>query len=416
MKKAGFILFLVLILVITGCQQSSKTNGSSKKQKELRIINYRVEDKAYYDELNKKFQEKYPDIKIKYDSVPTKDYQVLFNSRTAAGEVDLVAGAKDYIRTEKSRDMFMDLTGKPVLSKYKKEALKLEEVKGKNYLVPWNNVAMVTFYNKKILKELNIEMPKTWDEFKSAAQKAKKKGYMPVVFGGKDQWPIAMPVNELEATMVRSKDSKFNDKLRDGETKFTDPVWVDMLSRLKELGSLFQQNSAGLAYGQAPGIFAQGKAAFMVDGSWSASQITAANPKLDYGVMNLPGSNNADDNKNLGVKSGGGWMVTKDSPNKDAAMKYLDFISEKENYEKYINFTKSIPVMDGVKVGKEISMVEELVNANNVIPVWESTFIPGAKYDFVNLGMKLISNNITPEKAAEQMQKDLEGSKKYWKE
>lgn len=415
MKKISFLMFLALLLIVSGCQQGSKDASSESKQ-ELRIISYRVEDKDYYEKLHKDFMEKYPNIEIKYDAVPTKDYGVVFNTRTAAGEVDLVAGARDYLKTEEAREMFTDLTGEKVLSNYKEDALKLEEVDGKNYLVPWNNVAMVTFYNKKILEELKIDLPKTWDEFEAASKKAEEAGYTGIVFGGKDQWPIAMPLTEIEATMVRSEQPEFNAKLKDGETKFTDPIWVDALTRLQELGGLFQKNNAGLAYGQAPGIFAQGKTAFMVDGSWSASQIATANPDLEYGVMNLPGSNNPEDNKNVAVKSGGGWMVAKDSKNKEAAMKYLEYVSQKEVYQKYIEFSKTVPVMDGIEVGEEVAMVEDLMNENNVVPVWESTFIAGAKYDFVNLGMKLISNNITPEKAAEQMQKDFDNSKEYWKE
>lgn len=419
-KIIGFVM-LSLMIALAGCSKETSNGGESsdgEKEQELRVINWRVEDKEIYDKLHAKFTEKYPNIKLKYDAVPTKDYSVLYKSRIAANEVDVVAGDPViYLKTQNDREMIMDLKGQEFLDRYQEDVLKTGEVDGKQLLVPWNSVAFVTFYNKKLLEDLGIEVPKTWDEFVAASEKVREAGHEPIVFGGKDQWPIAMVVQQLEGSIVRSKMPDFHEKIISGDIEYTDPTWVELFEKLQTVGSYFQKNSAGLAYGNAPGIFAQGKAAFMIDGNWSASAIQQANPDFEYGVFNLPGTNDVEANKNVSVKIGGGWMVLKDTPNKDAAMKYLDFMSDPENYKEYADATKSVPVIKDVEIeDPAVKQVSELLVANNQIPIWEYKMVPGGKYEFVKYGMELVMQNMKPEKAAEKLQQDLMKSKDFWKE
>ncbi|KAF0193328.1 MAG: hypothetical protein FD166_3727, partial [Bacteroidetes bacterium] len=158
------------------------------------------------------------------------------------------------------------------------------------------------------------------------------------------------------------------------------------------------------------------KAAMMIDGSWSATQIEEAKPEFEVGAFLLPGSENKDYNSVGPTKIGMAYFVYANSPEdrKDAAFKYLAFFSEKENYQKFTDTVKMFPVINGIKMTSPLSQeVSNLLTRQTLL--WEELLIPGAKYDFTNHSLQVLMGKLTPEKAAEKMQADLIGSKANWK-
>lgn len=59
-------------------------------------------------------------------------------------------------------------------------------------------------YNKTLLAELGIEIPKTWDEFMAACQLAKDKGYTGVFIAGKDSRQPANLMDIAATTFLAS--------------------------------------------------------------------------------------------------------------------------------------------------------------------------------------------------------------------
>ncbi|MEK0315690.1 ABC transporter substrate-binding protein [Cohnella sp. 56] len=430
---ASFCLFLAFASVASGCAKSSdntpassesspaqsasasETNSTpAEKDVDLKIINFRVEDKAFYDQINQAFQEKYPHIHVKYDVVATKDYQQLKTARTAADDVDLIAsGGESELADPNHRDLLADMNGQPFLEHYIPDALTAGQYEGKQLFLPTSSTTLVTFYNKKVFNDLGLQVPTTWDDFVKVLEQIKAAGIDPIMFGGKDQWPVNMILDELEAGIVRSQDKDFYLKMRTEETKF-DPAWVEVYQKLGVLGKFFIKNAVGLDYGQAPGLFAQGKAAIMIDGSWSLAQIEDAKPEFEVGAFLLPGSNDPAANGIATTKFGFGWTVYKNSKNKDAAMKYLEFLSETENYKKYNDMVRMLPTQKDIQNASPIAQEISVLLAKQM-PIWENLIIPGAKYNYTQYGMEVILGSLTPEEAAKKMQADLIGSKDSWK-
>src|SRR5690606_13057408 len=58
---------------------------------------------------------------------------------------------------------------------------------GKVYGINLGKVAFSgLYYNKKLFAESNLQVPKTWDEFKNVVETLKGKGVSPLGFAGKD--------------------------------------------------------------------------------------------------------------------------------------------------------------------------------------------------------------------------------------
>lgn len=437
--KSKFFKNLMVTVIITamtlaafsGCGSQSGDNDAAKtaeatkatetakatepaEEVKLSVISQRVEDKVFNDDFNARFQQKYPNIKLQFDAVPTKDYETLLKARLASGDVDIYVGAN--VRDENSRKQLTDLTGQPFLADYYPDALKAMQWEGKQYGLPLCTVAVNVFYNKKIFADQGIAVPTTWTEFVAACDKIQAAKIDPIMLGGKDQWPVNMVLIALETPIVHVPNPDFYNKLRTEETKFTDPGWVEVYQKLGILGKYFEKNAMGVGYGQAPGLFAQGKAAMMIDGSWSATQIEDAKPSFEVGAFILPATDNKDQNAIAPTKVGMGYHVYANSPDdrKDAAFKYLAFFSEKENYQKFTDTVKMFPVMSGIKMTSPLAQtISDLTSKQ--IQLFEEQLIPGAKYDYTNYSLQLLMGQLTPEKATQKMQDDLIGSKANWK-
>jgi raffinose/stachyose/melibiose transport system substrate-binding protein len=68
--------------------------------------------------------------------------------------------------------------------------VKLYQIDGKQYGVPYNLGVVGVWYNKKLFKQAGIDgPPTTWDEFLGDVQKLKSAGITPLAVGEKDKWP-----------------------------------------------------------------------------------------------------------------------------------------------------------------------------------------------------------------------------------
>lgn len=71
----------------------------------------------------------------------------------------------------------------------------------------------------------------------------------------------------------RFVDKQWVNDAKQGKVKFTDPQFVKALDFVKQLydDGVISKSTLQLAYGEAPGLFASGKAAILIDGDWKQS-------------------------------------------------------------------------------------------------------------------------------------------------
>ena len=137
-----------------------------------------------------------------------------------------------------------------------------------------------TYYNKDLFQKAGIsEEPKTGDEFLEDCKKLKDAGIQPIVMGDKDQYVMQFGLYQIAANEIYSKNPKYDDELRTGDTSFTDKdTWDKVLTMYKQLydeGYIDASQSLGYGASQAIQDFIDGKAAMTFDGSFNAAALTA---------------------------------------------------------------------------------------------------------------------------------------------
>lgn len=149
-------------------------------------------------------------------------------------------------------------------------------VDNKKYAVPVNGFWEAMFFNAEILEEAGVSKPDgsyTMDQFKADCEKIKAAGYTPIAaaLGNIPHywWEFAIFNNQSPATHLEIPES-----VDDANGQ----AWVAGMNDIKELYELgyFPDNTLSATDDETFAMFTDGKAAFLIDGSWKVGGIVGA--------------------------------------------------------------------------------------------------------------------------------------------
>ena len=369
-KYAALLTALIMMLtVLAACGSGASPNKDASKAPPagnvtLKIIHWINEPvNKYYEEFNKEFTERYPNITVDYQVVPSDaTYDQLQATRISASDTDILAiksgfapipqdwaaGAQDPLWKQWiDTGLIADLSGEDWVKNYNAtDVANSTTYNGKVYGINMGKVAFTgLYYNKQIFADHNLKVPTTWDEFKQVVETLKAAGIAPLGFAGKDVWPFNLAVQGLSATVIKDQ-SEFIKGLWTGGAKFTDPQAVEVLEKAQYLLQNAIDGVTGIDYGSLPGLFASGKVAMVADGTWNAPTIKSLDGGFDFGYFPIPGSNDAAMNASLAGKYDMSWMVLEKAKNKDAALKWLAMQAEPENYAAFAQASGFLPTQN----------------------------------------------------------------------
>ena len=149
-------------------------------------------------------------------------------------------------------------------------------VDGKKYAVPVNGYWEAMFFNAEILEEAGVSTPDgnyTMDQFKEDCEKIKAAGYTPIsaALGNIPHywWEFAIFNNQSPATHL---------EIPENVDDANGQAWVEGMNDIKELYELgyFPDNTLSATDDETFAMFTEGKAAFLIDGSWKVGGIVGA--------------------------------------------------------------------------------------------------------------------------------------------
>ncbi|MEU5089528.1 extracellular solute-binding protein [Streptomyces sp. NPDC021356] len=201
---------------------------------------------------------------------------------------------------------------------------------GKMYGIPMRGMQpVILFYNKSLFAEHKLRPPTSWDQLLDNNAKLKKAGITPIALGGADIWPELM---WLEYLVDRIGGPDVFDRIRNGSaSNWGDPAVLKAAGTVKQLidDGAFGDGFSSVAYtnGGAPAVFAKGKAAMHLMGSWEYSTQLGKFPdfaKKDLGWCAFPKfDGGAGDIRNVVGNPTNYWSVNARTSDKDAAVAFL---------------------------------------------------------------------------------------------
>jgi raffinose/stachyose/melibiose transport system substrate-binding protein len=263
-------LIFVSVLLVSGFWGCRKNPDPV----ELTMASWRAEDVVQMNRLNALFTEAHPNITIRYQAVETS----IYNDKLGA---DLLAGTAADIMLLRSFDMgrglydagyLRDLNADiPALSSFSPGPLKgWSTESGVTYGVPTFGVTQGVYYQKAVFDKYNILEPATWDEFIAACEKLLAAGETVIAQGAYDNWTLYEDVFcGLGANFYGGEAARQG--LMAGDMKLTDPNFIRAFEAVESLRKYFPRGFETLDYPAMRELFASGKAAIFIGGSWEIS-------------------------------------------------------------------------------------------------------------------------------------------------
>lgn len=351
MKKRIVAVLLCGAMAMTGvvgCGGGSDSEAEGGGSGSGTTITLMASQDWVYDaemELGKQFEEE-TGIKVDYQIVPADQYYNMLMTKLNSGEGPDIfggqAGSFDIVSQYNVVENAVDLSDQPWVETYDEAAKEQTSVDGKVYGATYFDTTTDYYmiYNKKIFEENGIQVPTSYEEFKSACQTLLDNGVTPIYEPCGDGWHQTMwftgiggKYEELVPGIV--------DQLNNNEIKFADvPELKEALDQLNELAQsgYFGDNYLSDAYSDTAMYMGSGEFAMTMDKPGQISTYAEASggtyTEDDFGMFLVP----LMDNDILNVHPVGPTrFVYSGSEHIEEAEQYLDYITSADSVQYMID-------------------------------------------------------------------------------
>lgn len=208
-------------------------------------------------------------------------------------------------------------------------------IDGRTYGLPWYVDTRVLFYRPDLLAAAGHPAPpRTWAEWVAALRDLKARM-------GPDRYPILLPTNEWPQPVILGMQTG-GTLLRDGGRygDFSDPAfrrgfdfYVDLFRQglaprvsASEISNRYQE-------------FERGNIAMMITGPWEIGEFTTRVTAAPWATAPLPGP----DGPGVSMAGGASLVVFRESPNKAAAWRFVQYLSDPAVQARFYELTGDLP-------------------------------------------------------------------------
>lgn len=282
-------------------------------------------DRPAMEALVQQFNESQTAIEVEMTIMPWDSlYQTLLGALASGEGPDIIGVNFNYVPVYASSGYVADLTP------YMQEGTNLDpalwpealverlQYDGKFYAIPVNFATLLMYYNKDMFEQAGLDPanpPKTWDEWIEALRTLTGEGKYGIAFGERQtipNWPILLW-------------GMGGDVIMNGESGLNSPETLEALNIWGPLVRDEGISAFGLTGAEADQLFQTGRAAMGITGPWMVNGFLEAGVNFD--VTPIPEGPAGP----VTLADSVVYMVTETSPNKDAAIQFIDFWNSVES-------------------------------------------------------------------------------------
>ncbi|SFZ80566.1 raffinose/stachyose/melibiose transport system substrate-binding protein [Devosia enhydra] len=376
---------------------------------ELSFWSWRQEDRAAYEQFIDTFEAANPGITVNFQTFEAANYNTILSTALAGGTGPDVMMVRAYggLENVASAGYLEPLSTEtiPALADFAAPALAAESVRsdGTLYAVPFASQTQLVIYNKAIFDANGIEEPQTWEELKALSQKLKDAGVIPFANGTATAWQNETVTFGLGSSLM-GKD--FYEGLMSGDADFTDERFTNAIGEVAALAAdYFPDGFIGLDYPSAQQLFSSGMAAMFVGGSYELATFRSQNPSIELGMFAAPGAT-AEDDKLVGLYFDGGYAANAAGANKEASIKFLNYLASLEFGQAFANTLNNISTVPGVTFDNPLLAEVAELNQSSIPYLMLAHFRYGEPSGSVLIQgemQKLFAGQTTPEAIGEAL-------------
>lgn len=355
---ALFSLLICLSLALSACGGSSNDSGSSTsatKQTTLKIMSSTIVETPVgiiEQEFADEFMRQNPDIKIEFMGLSQNDAFTKITTLATGNQLpDIFVNTPDFYATAEDMGITANLTellGEEYIKGFYPNVIDEAMIDGKLQFLPWFTTPIALIYRTDWLEAEGLTPPATWDEFVTVAQKMTKDSDGD---GKVDQWGFGLvgtnnssgtyrflPIlHSFGASELKQDDSG------NWVTELDSPQAIEAFQFFGDLDSKYKVVPPGAmqnAYAENVTLMATNKIGMVISGSHSIEGLIEKNPELEGKLAAVPVPKKTNHASNL---SSFGFSIAETSENKEAAVKYLKFLVDKDNAVQFFEGTGRLP-------------------------------------------------------------------------
>ncbi|MFW6082452.1 MAG: ABC transporter substrate-binding protein [Chloroflexota bacterium] len=292
-------LLLVLAIVSIACTSESAqepsasdvtTTSTAYDEVILTLGGWRTAT-GHMNQLLAEFHREYPHITVRFDPSDSAEYDSILEAQLEAGTAPDVFYVRSYSSSEAlfQEGHLISLSGLPGLEEQFSPAVLAawSTDDGVPYAVPFSATSHGVYYNQDLFQDLGLGVPGTWDEFLVTADRLDEAGVIPLANGTKVGWALAETIfMNLAPGFIGGREGR--QAYLSGERCFNDESMVSAFQAVQDLAPFLPQDHHLLGYIDSLQLFAQGKAAMWLSGSWDIPYFEEAEPNFAWSVFAVP--------------------------------------------------------------------------------------------------------------------------------
>lgn len=208
---------------------------------------------------------------------------------------------------------------------------------GHYYLIPQSYYTSGFFYNLSVFKKYNIEVPETWGEFLDVCEALKENGVTPLAVNGAysffPSWYYVWLASRIAG------DSEFREAAQDPTgAAWENPAFMEAAKQVQYLvdHGYFQEGYEGTNWPGAEELFAGGNVGMYLTGTWFPAEISdKVGDDWRMDVFAFPKVEDGKGDQTAAEAWSNSWLILKDSPNIDASIAFLKYMSSVEAQSKF---------------------------------------------------------------------------------
>lgn len=332
MKTKKIVSVLLTASMLAAAVAAGSTTVFAEEKEVITLFHHIGEEAARktLENLITAFEAQNENIEIEEQGIDFSQYDTMLKTKLAGGDApDLIMGRPKVYADLIRAGHIEPLTDCEFLNNMESVTLESMKVDGEIYAIPTNQGGMGIFYNKKVFEDNGIEIPKTHEALMEAAQKLQDAGIVPFAHGFQESWMAQCEIqSDLYGSPLETNPLMFAEILA-GEKKFADyPEFRECVQRTADRLAFEGGDDFGTDAAKARNMLINGEAAMLVSGNWEISEFQNAGVDDQIGFFATPNTN--DDQPVLGLAPDGCYMITSHSEHKDAAKKFIEFVTTKE--------------------------------------------------------------------------------------
>lgn len=355
MKKFASLALLVCLLASlvfgAGTTEKTKTEAADAGPITLTILTTAITQKPegpLAEEFFAEFMRQNPNIKLEVSGVPMNQALTKITTLAAAGSLpDVFVNTENIIGKLYDMGICEDLTPfmtPAELNNITSSVRTGSTIDGKLVLYPWYSGPNALVYRTDWLAEKGIPAPKTLADMLSVAKQLTSEGDKRWGFGligtndDSGQTRFVMILRAFGAKELYQEGGQW-------KTDIGSAASIEAFKYFTGLKSAGVVPPGALenSFNENVNLFAAEQIGMMISGSNSVGKFFAANPSLDgkVGSVIVPSALTS-----YTPASILGWSLNPESKNKEAAVKFMKFVSSKENAIKWVETTGRLPCTD----------------------------------------------------------------------